>query len=135
MRYIFGTIDVGLKYPNRGEVPITEGYVDSDFAGDIDTRKSTTGYALKVFGNLVSWRANLQLVMALSTNEVEYIAESEAVKEAMWLKDLVSKLFQVKKLKTTIIHCDNQSAVSLSKNHVYHDRTKLWMSSSTSFEI
>ena len=81
LRYIFGTIDVGLKYPNRGEVPITEGYVDSDFAGDIDTRKSTTGYALKVFGNLVSWRANLQLVMALSTNEVEYIAESEAVKE------------------------------------------------------
>ena len=53
-RYISKTIDVGPKYANQDEVPITEGYVDSDFVGSIDTRKSTTGYAFKVFGNLVS---------------------------------------------------------------------------------
>ena len=59
LRYISGTIDVGLKYVNRGDVPIIEGYVDSNFVGSNDTRKSTIGYAFKVFGNLVSWRANL----------------------------------------------------------------------------
>ena len=88
--YISRTIDVGLKYTNRGEVPITEGYVDSDFVGSIDTRKSITGYAFKVFGNLVSWRANLQSIVTLSTIEVEYITTSEVVKEAVWLRGLVS---------------------------------------------
>jgi len=72
--------------------------VDSDFVGSIDTRKSTTGYAFKVFGNLVNWMANLQSVVALSTTEVEYITASEAVKEALWLRGLVSKLLQVKEL-------------------------------------
>ena len=124
LRYISGTIDVGLKYANRGEVPSIEGYVDFDFAKSIDTRKSTTGYAFKVFGNLVNWRANLQSVVALSTTEVEYIATNETVKESLWLRDLVSELLQVKELKTTVIHCDSQSAVSLSKNQVYHDRRK-----------
>ena len=122
MRYISETIDVGLKYANRGEVPSIEGYVDSDFVGSIDTRKSTTGYAFKVFGNIVSW--NLQSVVALSTTEAKYIAASEAVKETLWLRGLISELLQVKELKTTVIHCDSQSAVSLSKNQVYHERTK-----------
>jgi len=98
--------------------------VDSDFAGSIDTRKSTTCYAFKVFENLVNWRANMQSVMALSTTEVEYIATSEAIMEALWLRDLVSKLLQVKEIKIIVIHCHSQSAVSLSKNQVYHDKKK-----------
>ena len=49
---------------------------------------------------------------------------SKAVNEALWLRDLVSELLQLKELKTTIIHYDSQSAMSLSKNQVYHDRTK-----------
>jgi len=66
----------------------------------------------------------LQSVVALSTTEAEDIAASEVVKEVMWLRGLVSELLQMKELKTTIIHCNNQSAVSLSKNQVYHDRIK-----------
>ena len=66
----------------------------------------------------------MQSVVALSTTEAEYIAASEVVKEVMWLRGLVSELLQMKELKTTIIHCNNQSAVSLSKNQVYHDRIK-----------
>ena len=77
-----------------------------------------------MFGNLVSWKANLQSVVALSTIEVEYIGTSEAVTEALWLRGLVLELLQVKELKITIIYCDSQSAVSLSKNQVYHDRAK-----------
>lgn len=66
----------------------------------------------------------MQSVVALSTTEAEDIAASEVVKEVMWLRGLVSELLQMKELKTTIIHCNNQSAVSLSKNQVYHDRIK-----------
>ena len=124
MRYISGIIDVRLKYANRGEVHSIEGYVASDFVGNIDTRKSTIDYTFKVFRNLVSWRTNLQSIVALSITEAEYIAASEVVKETLWLRCLVSELLQVKELKTTIIHCDSQSAVSLSKNQVYHDKIK-----------
>ena len=124
MRYISGIIDVRLKYANRGEVHSIEGYVASDFVGNIDTRKSTIDYTFKVFRNLVSWRTNLQSIVALSITEAEYIAASEVVKETLWLRCLVSELLQVKELKTTIIHCDSQSAVSLSKNQVYHDNKK-----------
>ena len=59
------------------------GYVDSDYAGDLDTRISLIGYIFKLCGNIVSWKVNLQLVEALSITEAEYIAAIEVVKEAM----------------------------------------------------
>ena len=71
---------------------IVVSYVDSDFAGSLDTRRSLTGYVFKLLGNTVSWKANLQPVVALSTTEAEYIALTEAIKEALWLKGLVSEL-------------------------------------------
>ena len=77
-----------------------------------------------MFGNLVSLRANLQSIVALSTTEAEYIVASEALKEALWLRGLVSKLLQVKEPKITVVHYDSQSAMSLNKNQVYHNKTK-----------
>nr|KYP48030.1 Retrovirus-related Pol polyprotein from transposon TNT 1-94 [Cajanus cajan] len=124
LRYLCGTTDVGLKYISQGGVPEIEGFVDSDFAGSIDTRKSITGYVFKVFGNTVSWKANLQGVVALSSTEAEYMAACEAVKEALWLRGLVSELLLGEELETTSIYCDNQSAICLTKNQVHHERTK-----------
>ena len=68
------------------------GYVDSDCAGNIDDRRSTTSYVFTLFGGLVCWRSTLQSLVATSTTKVEYMAVAEATKKALWLKRLVKEL-------------------------------------------
>ena len=68
------------------------GYVDSDCAGNIDDRRSTTSYVFTLFGGLVCWRSTLQSLVAMSTTKVEYMAVAEATKKALWLKRLVKEL-------------------------------------------
>lgn len=63
-----------------------QGFVDSNFAQDKDNRISLSGYIFTVFGNVVSWKFNLQFVMAFSTNEVKFIAYTNVVKESLWLR-------------------------------------------------
>ncbi|KAL9261973.1 Retrovirus-related Pol polyprotein from transposon TNT 1-94-like protein [Drosera capensis] len=99
------------------------GYVDSDYAGDLDKRRSLTGYVFILGGSAGSWRATLQDTVALSTTEAEYMATAEATKEALWLNRLVEEL-GVKQEESSVIFCDNQSAVQLTKNTMYHERTK-----------
>uniref|UniRef100_A0A251V331 Putative zinc finger, CCHC-type n=1 Tax=Helianthus annuus TaxID=4232 RepID=A0A251V331_HELAN len=123
MRYLKGSQEVGLTFRSKSEGDnLILGYVDSDFAKDKDRGRSITGYGFKVKGNLVSWKASLQHVVALSSTEAEYIALTEAVKEAIWLKGFVAELGAV--FDETVVVCDNQGAVQLSKNSVYHERTK-----------
>ena len=71
---------------------MAEGFVDSDYVGSLDTRTSLTGYVFTICGGAVSWKANLQLVVALSITEAEYIAVKEVIKEAIWLKGIIKKL-------------------------------------------
>ncbi|GKC55506.1 hypothetical protein Tco_1078251 [Tanacetum coccineum] len=80
------------------------------------------GYTFLVHGCVVSWKATLQYVVALSTTEAEYMALTEAVKEAIWLWGLLEE-FGVE-LNTVAVNCDNQGAIHLSRNHVFHERTK-----------
>lgn len=82
LRYIKGSVDVCLNYKKKGDFVVT-GYCDSDYGGDLDHAKSTTGMVFTAGGNPVSWRSSLQKVVALSTTKAEYIALSEAVKEAV----------------------------------------------------
>ncbi|GKC30259.1 hypothetical protein Tco_1037553 [Tanacetum coccineum] len=98
------------------------GFVDSDYAKDPDKGRSITGYAFLVQGCVVSWKATLQHVVALSTTEAEYMALTEAVKEAIWLRGLLEELGV--ELNTVAVNCDNQGAIHLSRNHVFHERTK-----------
>ncbi|GKV35094.1 hypothetical protein SLEP1_g43407 [Rubroshorea leprosula] len=93
LRYLRGTVDVGLVY-DRSANPSGNvvGFVDFDFADDLDKRRSTTGYVFTLLGCAISWKATLQSTVALSTTEAEYMAITEAVKEALWLKGLVSDL-------------------------------------------
>ena len=123
LRYLKGTAGLGIVY---GRVDKSsdqiQGYVDSDFAGDLDKRRSITGYVYTLCGGAVSWKASLQSVVALSTTEAEYIALSEAVKEAIWLKGLVAELGLEQ--GSVNINCDSSSAIQLSKNQKYHERTK-----------
>jgi hypothetical protein len=86
-RYLRGTSKTCLKFGRTGKGHV--GYVDSDFAADLDNRRSLTGYVFTVVDCAVSWRATLQLVVAQSTTEAEYMAIVEVCKEFVWLKRFV----------------------------------------------
>ncbi|KAE8680647.1 hypothetical protein F3Y22_tig00111372pilonHSYRG00031 [Hibiscus syriacus] len=90
LRYIKGTSNIALCY--RGSNLLINGYVDSDYAGDFDKSKSTTGYVFKIAGGAVSWVSKLQSVVAISTTEAEYVSATQASKEAIWLKMLLEEL-------------------------------------------
>ncbi|KAH9782721.1 Integrase catalytic domain-containing protein [Citrus sinensis] len=98
------------------------GYCDSDFAGDLNKRRSTTGYVFTLGGGPVSWRSILQSTIALSTTEAEYMAATKAVKEDIWLKGLLGDLGVIQ--ENIVVFCDNQSVIFLVKNQTYHARTK-----------
>ncbi|GAB2220383.1 hypothetical protein Drorol1_Dr00008032, partial [Drosera rotundifolia] len=120
LRYLKGTKSLCLCF--GGAKPILEGYTDADMAGDLDGRKSTSGYLFTLAGGAISWQSKLPKCVALSTTEAEYIAATEAGKEMLWIKRFLQELgisqpeYQV--------HCDSQSALDLSKNAIYHSRTK-----------
>ena len=90
--------------------------------GDKDSGKSTTGYVFTVGGTAISWMSRLQKSVALSTTEAEYMAIAEAAKELVWLKNFMAELGIQQ--GDCVLHCDNQSAVHLAKNPVFHSRTK-----------
>lgn len=79
-------------------------YVDADFAGNLDRRRSQTGYVFTVLGNSKSWKATFQHIVALSTIELEYIALTEAVKEAIWIKGIIGMFGR--KVEAIPIHYD-----------------------------
>ncbi|GKD04343.1 hypothetical protein Tco_1179317 [Tanacetum coccineum] len=99
-----------------------DGFVDADYAKDPDKGRSITGYVFMVHGCVVSWKATLQHVVALSTTEAEYMALTKAVKESIWLKGLLIELGV--NLRSVVVNCDNQSAIHLSRNAMFHERTK-----------
>eukprot|EP00253_Pinus_taeda_P009242 PITA_09242 len=98
------------------------GYVDADYASDLDKRRSTTGYVFTLASGAISWMSNLQETIALSTTEAEYIAASDASKEAIWLKGLLDEIGR-KQEKVDVL-CDSQSDIHLATNPAYHSRTK-----------
>uniref|UniRef100_A0A2N9EWM8 Integrase catalytic domain-containing protein n=1 Tax=Fagus sylvatica TaxID=28930 RepID=A0A2N9EWM8_FAGSY len=102
--------------------PVLEGYTDADMAGDLNDRKSTSGFLFTLAGGVVSWQSKLQKCVALSTTEAEYIATTEAGKKMLWMKRFLQDLGL--KQDEYVVHCDSQNALNLSKNSTYHSRTK-----------
>ncbi|XP_062103402.1 secreted RxLR effector protein 161-like [Humulus lupulus] len=121
-RYLIGSTKVGFFYKQLQASTTIEGYSDADYAGDRDSRKSTFAYMFLMGGNCVSWKVQLQLVVALSTTESEYIATTEAIKEAIWIKGLMEEIKLLNDIPT--VYLDSQSYVHLCKNPMFHDRTK-----------
>nr|AAT44257.1 putative polyprotein [Oryza sativa Japonica Group] len=119
-KYLRGTSSACLQFGRSRDGLV--GYVDSDFAGDLDRRRSLTGYVFTIGGCAVSWKASLQATVALSTTEVEYMAISEACKEAIWLRGLYTELCGV--TSCINIFCDSQSAICFTKDQMFHERTK-----------
>ena len=94
-RYLRGTSDYGLCYqgrPGLDRVLDIHGFVDADWARDLDQRRSTSGYVFNLFGGAVSWMSKKQSVVALSTTEAEYMAATHASKEVVWLQRLCSNM-------------------------------------------
>lgn len=118
LRYLRGTIGLGLKYENV-EIQL-EGYSDSDWAGSTTDRKSTTGCCFSLGSAMISWFSRKQSAVAQSSTEAEYMAASMGAREAVWLRKLLFGLFG-KTLNSTIIHCDNQSCIKLSVNPIFHN--------------
>ena len=98
------------------------GLVDADYASNKDNRRSTTAYMFMLNDSCICWKAQLQSVVALSTTEAEFMATTEAFKEAVWLQGILQELRQIRD-KTTIFS-DSQSSIHLCKNPVYHEKSK-----------
>ena len=113
LRYLKGTANVGLLFDKQSSLSVC-GYVDADFAGDIDNRRSTMGYVFTLVGGPVSWKSTLQATVALSTTNAEYMAATEAAKEALRLKGLIKELGILQ--GGVPLLCDSQSAICFAKN-------------------
>ncbi|GAQ79929.1 hypothetical protein KFL_000420010 [Klebsormidium nitens] len=121
LSYLAGTPEVGLSFDGTEGLKL-KGFCDANYAGDIDTRRSTTGYVFTLGGGAVSWASKCQPTVACSTVEAEYMAAAFTTKEALWLKKLFADLDI--ECETVQIGCDNQGAIQLSKHPIASQRSK-----------
>ncbi len=98
-------------------------YTDVDWAGDKETRRSTSGYMALLNGSVVLWSCKRQTTVVQSSYEAEYIAASKATQEAVWIGCFLKKLHQVH-IHLIPLYCDNQGLIALAKNLENYQRTK-----------
>ena len=122
LRYVKGTLDYGLRFVNSDTFELS-GYSDSDWAGCVESRKSTSGFVFQVGKCCVSWSSKKQPVVALSSTEAEYIALCRAAQETVWLRNLLRDV-GFSQAEPTTVREDNQGAIALAKNPKDHPRTK-----------
>ncbi|KAJ3705098.1 hypothetical protein LUZ61_008803 [Rhynchospora tenuis] len=122
LRYIRGTTSLGLFYSSTNEFGIY-GYSDSDWSGDVDDRKSTSGFVFYIGDTAFTWLSKKQPIVTLSTCEAEYVAAATCVTHAIWLRRLLEEI-NFRQEGVTQIYVDNKSAIELAKNPVHHERSK-----------
>ena len=123
LRYLKGIVNYQLTF--QGGVEHLKGYTDSDWAGDTATRRSTSGYIFNIGSAPLSWSSKRQPTVALSSCEAEFFGQTQAAKEAIWLRELLKELSpEDGHPKTVVLYGDNQGAIALSKDPLHHPRTK-----------
>ncbi|KAL0395095.1 UNVERIFIED_CONTAM: Retrovirus-related Pol polyprotein from transposon TNT 1-94 [Sesamum latifolium] len=123
LKYLKRTKDIFLIY-GGGEL-ILEGYSDASFQSDDDDAKSHSGFVFKFNGGMVAWKSSKQDTKADSTTEAEYIAASEAAKEAVWMKNYIQELGVVPSIaEPIVIFCDNNGAIAQAQELRSHHRSK-----------
>jgi len=105
-----------------GKLRVLQGYVDADYAGDLDQLRFTIGYVFTIAECVISWKAELQDTITLSTTKAEYMVAVEASNEALWLRGLAVTFSIIQ--DSVRVHCDSQSVIHLAKDHMYHKRMK-----------
>ena len=118
-RYLRGSFELCLTFSESK--PILKGYVDANWAGNLDGRKSTSVYLFTFTGRAALCQSILQKCVALSTTKAEYIVVNEAGKKMLWLKWFLQELGL--KQDGYVVDCDSQSAIDLNKNSMYHARS------------
>jgi hypothetical protein len=99
------------------------GYSDSDWGGDTDDRKSTSGFAFYMGDTAFTWLSKKQSIVTLSTCEAEYVAAATCVCHAIWLRRLLKEINLTQDVAIPI-YLDSKSAIELAKNSVHHERSK-----------
>ena len=122
MRYLKGTIDCVLIYDGDHDFTLS-GYTDADWAGSVSDGRNTSGCCFSLGSTMISWQSRKQSSIALSKAEAEYIVACYASCKAIWLRKLLTCLFDLE-MKETMILCDNQSCINMIENHVFKDRSK-----------
>ncbi|KAJ0481126.1 putative RNA-directed DNA polymerase [Helianthus annuus] len=122
IRYVRDTAEYGLTLSPCPSISL-RAYTDADWAGCPDTRRSTSGYCVYMGQNLFSWSSKRQSTISRSSAEAEYRAVANVVAEVCWLRNLLLELRRPLST-TTLVYCDNISAIYLSSNPVQHQRTK-----------
>ncbi|KAD4385441.1 hypothetical protein E3N88_25609 [Mikania micrantha] len=122
LRYIKGTIDLGIHYQKGGEEGLM-GYSDSSYSVDQDDGKSTTGAVFFYNEKPITWLSQKQQTVALSSCEAEFMAATSAACQAIWLRGLIAEITG-REEQQVIIKVDNKSAIALMKNPVFHGRSK-----------
>jgi hypothetical protein len=122
MRYLKGTLDFGLSYNGDHDFNMS-GYTDSDWAGSVLDRKSTSGCCFSMGSAMILWQSRKQSSIALSMIEAEYIDACSVSCETIWLRKLLTGLFNLE-MEATVILCDKQSCIKMTENPVFHDKSK-----------
>jgi hypothetical protein len=127
IKYVLNTNDKGLKMHQMSgasrDIVTINCYTDSDYAGDPDTRRSVSGHVMYLDGSPISWRSKSQSTVTLSSTEAEWIALCDAVKEVMFLFNVLADM-EINVELPVQVHVDNQGAVHMSKNNSTTSRTK-----------
>lgn len=124
LRYLKGSMSFKLTYTQSDYNNILSGFVDSDWGSNEVDRKSTTGYLFKLFEQCtVCWQTKRQLTVAASSTEAEYMALFEAVREALWLKSLVTSI-NIEISSGIPMYEDNNGCISIANNPTSHKRSK-----------
>nr|XP_048323011.1 uncharacterized mitochondrial protein AtMg00810-like [Ziziphus jujuba var. spinosa] len=122
LRYLQGTKTFGLQIRPSCDITIS-GYIDADWASNVDDRRSIGNYCIFLGQNLVSWSSRKQHVVAYSSTESEYRSLANGAAEVLWLQSLLNEL-QVELNRVPVIWCDNVGVGYLAKNPLHHQRTK-----------
>jgi len=122
LRYLKGTLFYGLHFSVDSSL-VFSGYSDADWGRDPIDHRSTTRYYFFLGYSLISWRNKTQTVVARSSAESEYHAIVDASSELIWLWGLLTDM-GVPYSSATMFYCDNKSAIQISHNDVFHERTK-----------
>ena len=122
VRYVKGTLSYGIKYSHLQNLML-HGYSNSDWAGSMDDMKSISGYCFSFGSGMFSWCSKKQDNVAQSTTEAKYAVATAAVNQAIWIRKILAHL-HMNQLEPTKIYVDNQAAISIANNPVFHGRTK-----------